>query len=81
MATHPIEEFRRRDVLTRGMRFVLVNQRSPRTDASCATCCTRIGRGYVRDPQTRLLYCDAQCFADHERMDNPARQRDARRVS
>jgi hypothetical protein len=35
----------------------------------------------VRDPQTRLLYCDAQCFADHERMGNPARIGDARRVS
>jgi hypothetical protein len=81
MATRPIEEFSPRDVLARGMRFVLVNARSPRADASCAVCCTRIDRGYVRDAQTRLLYCDAQCFADHERMDDPARMRDARRVS
>jgi hypothetical protein len=22
-----------------------------------------IERGYVRDPQTRLIYCDSQCFA------------------
>jgi hypothetical protein len=81
MTTRQIEEFQRRDTLARGMRFVLVNERSPRADASCAVCCTRIDRGYVRDAQTRLLYCDAQCFADHERMSNPARSRDARRVS
>ena len=81
MTTRQIEEFQRRDALARGMRFVLVNERSPRTDASCAVCCTRIDRGYVRDPQTRLLYCDAQCFADHERMSEPAHVRDARRVS
>ena len=81
MTTRPNEEFQRRDLPARGMRFVLVNERSPRADASCAVCCARIDRGYVRDPQTRLLYCDAQCFADHERMDNPARLRDARRVS
>ena len=81
MTTYPIENFKRRDVPARGMRFVLVNWRSPRADAHCAVCCTRIDGGYVRDPQTRLLYCDAQCFADHERMDDPARARDARRVS
>jgi hypothetical protein len=81
MTTHPIEEFRRRDVLARGMRFVLVNERSPRAEVSCTVCCTRIDRGYVRDAQTRLLYCDAQCFADHDQMGHPARRRDARRVS
>ena len=81
MTTRPTEQFQRRDVLARGMRFVLVNERSPRVDASCAVCCTGIDRGYVRDPQTRLLYCDAQCFADHERMSDPARLGDARRVS
>ena len=63
------------------MRFVLVNERSPRAEAFCAVCCAGIDRGYVRDPQTRLLYCDAECFADHERMGNPAHARDARRAS
>jgi hypothetical protein len=81
MTTHPIEEFRRREVLTRGMRFVLVNERSPRAEVACTVCCTRIDRGYVRDARTRLLYCDEQCFADHERMGRPAGRRDARRVS
>ena len=60
MTTRQIEEFQRRDALARGMRFVLVNERSPRADASCAVCRTRIDRGYVRDAQTRLLYCDGQ---------------------
>jgi hypothetical protein len=81
MTTRPIEEFKRRVVLAHGMRFVLVNERSPRADACCAACCGRIDRGYVRDPQTRLLYCDAQCFADHERTGNTGRMSDARRVS
>ena len=81
MTTRPIEQFQRRDVLAPGLRFVLVNERSPRVDASCAACCTRIDRGYVRDAQTRVLYCDAQCFADNERMGSSAHSRDARRVS
>jgi hypothetical protein len=81
MTTRPNEEFQRRDLLARGLRFVLVNERSPRADASCAVCCSRIDRGYVRDAQTRLLYCDADCFAEHERTSDPARHRDARRVS
>ncbi len=81
MTTRLIEQFRRRDVLAPGLRFVLVNERSPRVDASCATCRTWIDRGYVRDAQTRLLYCDAQCFADHEQTGTAARSSDARRVS
>ncbi len=80
MTTRPSEVLERR-MLARGMRFVLVNERSPRAEAACTVCCTRIDRGYVRDPQTRLLYCDTECFADHERMGDPARLRDARRAS
>ena len=80
MTTRPLEEYQRRDVPARGIRFVLVNERSPRAETCCAVCCTKIGRGYVRDAQTRLLYCDAQCLADHERIDCPARLH-ARRVS
>jgi hypothetical protein len=49
-------------------RFVLVNDRVPRTDANCALCCAKIERGYVRDPQTRLVYCDPHCFTGHEKM-------------
>jgi hypothetical protein len=43
-------------------RFVLVNDRVPRTDGHCALCGGLIEKGYLRDSQTRLIYCDAQCF-------------------
>ena len=49
----------------RWTRFVLVNDRVPRANADCALCCRKIEKGYVREPQTRLLYCDMQCFAGH----------------
>jgi hypothetical protein len=81
MTMRPNAESRLRNLVGPSMRFVLVNERSPRADAHCAVCCTRIDRGYVRAAQTRLLYCDAQCFAEHEWMSRPARTRDARRVS
>jgi hypothetical protein len=45
-----------------GIRFVLVNNRIPRTDERCALCGGFIKKGYVRDSQTRLIYCDTQCF-------------------
>lgn len=49
-------------------RFVLVNDRVPRTDAKCALCRAKIETGYVRDPQTRLVYCNPHCFTGHEEM-------------
>jgi hypothetical protein len=45
------------------IRFLLVNNRIPRVDRHCALCGGFIEKGYVRDPRTRLIYCDAQCFA------------------
>jgi hypothetical protein len=45
------------------IRFVLVNNRVPRMDQHCALCGGLIEKGYVRDSRTRLIYCDAQCFA------------------
>jgi hypothetical protein len=45
------------------IRFVLVNNRVPRTDEHCAVCGGLIEKGYVRDSQTRLIYCDTRCFA------------------
>jgi hypothetical protein len=44
------------------IRFVLVNNRVPRTDQRCALCGEIVEKGYVRDSQTRLIYCDPQCF-------------------
>ena len=79
MTTRPIEQ--RRGALARGIGFVLVNDRVPRAHANCAQCCTRIERGYVREPQTRLVYCDAHCFAEHATTAFPAGIEHARRVS
>jgi hypothetical protein len=79
MTSRPIEELHA--TRARGIAFVLVNERAPRTHANCALCCARIERGYVRDPQTRLVYCDAQCFSEHEKTAFPAVMDHGRRVS
>ena len=81
MTTRQIGEFARHDGVPRLMRFVLVNERIPRENSSCALCCGRIERGYVRDPRTRLLYCATECYGEHERMSLPAPVRQTRRVS
>jgi hypothetical protein len=51
---------------TRGLlcesRFVLVNDRVPRTNQHCAFCGAIVEKGYVRDSQTRFIYCDTRCF-------------------
>jgi hypothetical protein len=48
--------------IPQGIRFVLVNSRVPRADERCTLCGGFIKKGYVRDSQTRLIYCD-KCFA------------------
>ena len=63
------------------IRFILVNDRAPRTDTTCALCSPKIKNEYGRAPWTGLIYCDAQCFAEHERMTSLALQNDARKVS
>jgi hypothetical protein len=45
------------------IRFVVVNRRVPGADEHCALCSRIVEQGYVRDSQTRLIYCDAECFA------------------
>jgi hypothetical protein len=62
-------------------RFILVNERVPRTDANCALCCAKLERGYVRNPQTRLVYCNPHCFTGHEKMAMAAIVDRARRAS
>jgi hypothetical protein len=62
-------------------RFVLVNERVPRTDACCARCSAKIGMGYVREPRTALLFCDTQCFAKQEQSVMTAIMKRVRRVS
>jgi hypothetical protein len=49
--------------LSHRTRFVLVNGRVPRADEHCALCERIVEKSYVRDSQTRLIYCDTQCFA------------------
>ena len=46
----------------RAIRFVLVNNRVPRTGQHCALCGEILEKGYIRDSQTRLIYCDTRCF-------------------
>jgi hypothetical protein len=62
-------------------RFVLVNHRIPRKDARCALCDRNIREGYVREPLTRLLYCDTQCFAGHAKMTTLNIEKQTRKVS
>ena len=52
--------------------------RSGRGKATFALGCEKIE---VRATQTRLLYCDAQCFARHEKMATLVSERCARKVS
>lgn len=47
------------------MRFILVNERTPRGHSTCALCSKPIGTHYLREIATRLPYCDADCYADH----------------
>jgi len=58
------------------IRFVVVNNRIPCTDQYCALCRCLLEEGYVRDSQTRLIYCDAACFAGrtHEVVKNGGRK-------
>jgi hypothetical protein len=47
------------------MRFILVNGRRPRPHAFCVMCGQPIGKGYLREIGTHLIYCDHDCYADH----------------
>jgi hypothetical protein len=60
------------------IRFVVVNNRVPRTDALCALCGKKIEQTYVHELQTRLVYCDARCLAGYRKMMVPARARRVR---
>ncbi len=64
-----------------GMRFVLVNDRVPRSAANCALCCKNIEQGYVRELQTGLVYCNPQCFSGHKRIALFAAEDRPRKVS
>jgi hypothetical protein len=62
-------------------RFVLVNDRVPRTNGRCALCGGIIEKGYVRDSRTRLIYCDTECFPGGADMATPVIRNRVRKVS
>jgi hypothetical protein len=62
-------------------RFVLVNDRVPRADQHCALCGEIIEKSYIRDSQTRLIYCDKQCFAGGARITMSGIKNRERKVS
>lgn len=45
------------------MKFVWVNGRRPSSRTVCAFCSRPIEAGYLRHVETRLCYCDHDCFA------------------
>ena len=47
------------------LRFIVVNDRTPRAEAFCALCCTAITGDYVREISTNFCYCSHDCFANH----------------
>jgi hypothetical protein len=51
-------------------RTILVNDRLPRTDERCAMCGGILQKGYLRDAQTRLIYCDTRRLAGGEYLSN-----------
>jgi hypothetical protein len=63
------------------IRFVLVNHRVPRSDQHCALCGAIVEKGYVRDSQTRFIYCDTQCFTGWAHMGSPVAKNRERKVS
>jgi hypothetical protein len=65
----------------RQTRFVLVNDGVPCGGAQCTLCGTNVDKGYVRDWQTRLIYCDTRCFAGHAKIMMLTTKSRARRVS
>jgi hypothetical protein len=63
----------------RRARFILVNDRLPHTDERCGMCGGILDQGYIRDSDTRLIYCDTRCFAGGEYLSNSKDQQ--RKVS
>jgi hypothetical protein len=47
------------------MKFVVVNGRTPRPQSFCTLCCEPIADSYLREVETRLSYCDHECYFAH----------------
>ena len=68
------------------MKYMVVNDRTPRTTGMnlyCAFCCGKITNkdSYVRDLELNLLYCRVECLTDHTTSSQLAIEHHARKVS
>jgi hypothetical protein len=62
------------------MKFIWVNGRMPASQSVCAVCRRAIGAAYLRHIETRLYYCDPDCYASvhaHDAGIRPFTSRDA----
>ena len=62
-------------------RFILVNDRSPRSDAHCALCCAKITGSYVREISTKFCYCSRDCFLSDSKLGQLVLEHHARAAS
>jgi hypothetical protein len=60
------------------MEFVVVNGRTPRPQAFCASWCVPIGESCPRDLATDPSHCDRECFVAHCEVAVPAPRKHAR---
>lgn len=51
------------------LRFIVVNDRTPRPATHCALCCTAVTGRYVREISTKFCYCSRDCFAQHTKLE------------
>ena len=47
------------------LRFILVNDRTPRSDAPC---CSKVTESYIREIGTKFCYCSCACFLEHSKL-------------
>ena len=45
------------------MRCIIVNSANLKAESSCAHCGSKIGKNYVREIGSRLIYCDYRCYS------------------
>ena len=50
------------------LRFILVNDRTPRSDAHCTLCCSKVTESYIREIGTKFCYRGCGCFLEHSKL-------------
>jgi hypothetical protein len=50
------------------LRFILVNDRTPCSDAHCTLCCSKVTESYIREIGTKFCYCSCGCFLEHSKL-------------